>query len=45
MDLEGHVFQVSATLTPLQQVDPKPQYNAEKTTQIPSNVNISKFLQ
>ena len=51
MDFEERVFQVSATFTPLQEVETegvKTDTNVNATTnklmQTPTNVNISKFL-
>ena len=54
MDFEERVFQVSATFTPLQEVEVKGAQGAQRTQhvnemtnklmQTPANVNISKFL-
>lgn len=44
MDFEGHVIQVSATFTPLQQVEAKQSVMENNTHQQPANVNILKFI-
>ena len=51
MDFEEHVFQVSATFTPLQEVEVKGAQGTQfvnettnKLMQTPASVNISKFL-
>lgn len=44
MDYEGHVFQVAATFTPLKQVNEPKSAQTGSTTQVPSPVNIAKFL-
>lgn len=44
MDFEGHVIQVSATFTPLQQVEAKQPSVENNPRQQPTNVNILKFI-
>ena len=44
MDYEGHVFQVAATFTPLQQIDVKKNGMQKEAEFTMSAVNISKFM-